>query len=121
MATALLAGMSVSTEPDGLFSLISSTLQKIVPVYDLWICDCKWLCVCVLAGFDELSCECGVEVLYPPIPCGALPPECRQPCTRAHTCDHKGATFMSGFTMPLSWIELNILAFSANLLLLCLF
>ncbi|KAL4221983.1 Transcriptional repressor NF-X1 [Mactra antiquata] len=43
---------------------------------------------CLMAGFDELTCHCGVEVMYPPIPCGTKPPECHQPCTRQHDCQH---------------------------------
>ncbi|XP_060590156.1 transcriptional repressor NF-X1-like isoform X2 [Ruditapes philippinarum] len=43
---------------------------------------------CLMAGFDELTCHCGAEVLYPPIPCGTNPPECFKPCTRQHSCDH---------------------------------
>lgn len=44
---------------------------------------------CLLAGFDELLCHCGAEVMYPPIPCGAKPPECHRPCLRQHSCQHK--------------------------------
>lgn len=40
-------------------------------------------------GFDELRCHCGTAVLYPPIHCGTKPPECSQPCTRSHPCDHE--------------------------------
>ncbi|CAH1789962.1 unnamed protein product [Owenia fusiformis] len=43
---------------------------------------------CWQASFDELTCYCGVEVLYPPIPCGTEPPECQQTCTRLHDCEH---------------------------------
>lgn len=42
------------------------------------------------AGFDELTCHCGVTVLYPPIACGTKPPECKNLCTRRHECDHPG-------------------------------
>ncbi|KAJ8313934.1 hypothetical protein KUTeg_008495 [Tegillarca granosa] len=44
---------------------------------------------CLLAGFDELLCHCGAEVMYPPIPCGTKPPECQRPCLRQHSCQHK--------------------------------
>lgn len=41
-------------------------------------------------GFDELTCYCGETVMFPPIPCGTKPPECKNPCTRQHDCDHPG-------------------------------
>lgn len=44
----------------------------------------------IYAGFEELTCHCGSAVLYPPIPCGTLPPECNNPCSRRHTCPHPG-------------------------------
>lgn len=43
---------------------------------------------CWQTSFDELSCYCGETVMYPPIPCGTKPPECKNPCTRQHDCDH---------------------------------
>ncbi|XP_033761970.1 transcriptional repressor NF-X1-like [Pecten maximus] len=43
---------------------------------------------CLLASFEELTCYCGSEVLFPPVPCGARPPECFKKCTRTHTCSH---------------------------------
>uniref|UniRef100_A0AAY4BES7 Transcriptional repressor NF-X1 n=1 Tax=Denticeps clupeoides TaxID=299321 RepID=A0AAY4BES7_9TELE len=43
---------------------------------------------CWQTSFDELTCYCGETVLYPPIPCGTKPPECKNPCTRQHECDH---------------------------------
>ncbi|XP_059471098.1 protein shuttle craft-like [Neocloeon triangulifer] len=43
---------------------------------------------CLLASFDELRCECGTEILYPPIPCGTKPPMCNRPCKRSHPCGH---------------------------------
>ncbi|XP_041478842.1 transcriptional repressor NF-X1-like [Lytechinus variegatus] len=43
---------------------------------------------CLNASFDELTCHCGQEILYPPIPCGTPPPECHQPCNRRHACQH---------------------------------
>ena len=29
-------------------------------------------------------------MLLPPVPCGTKPPECHQPCTREHDCNHPG-------------------------------
>uniref|UniRef100_A0A8C6UGD8 Nuclear transcription factor, X-box binding 1 n=1 Tax=Neogobius melanostomus TaxID=47308 RepID=A0A8C6UGD8_9GOBI len=46
-------------------------------------CDLCWE-----SSFDELTCHCGLTVLYPPIPCGTKPPECKNTCTRRHECDH---------------------------------
>ncbi|XP_071480371.1 transcriptional repressor NF-X1-like [Diadema antillarum] len=43
---------------------------------------------CLHASFDELTCHCGTEVMFPPIPCGTPPPECRQLCNRRHDCQH---------------------------------
>lgn len=43
---------------------------------------------CWQSSFDELTCHCGLTVLYPPIPCGTKPPECKSICTRRHECDH---------------------------------
>lgn len=43
---------------------------------------------CWQTSFDELTCHCGLTVLYPPIPCGTKPPECKNICTRRHECDH---------------------------------
>uniref|UniRef100_A0A3B4AJF3 NF-X1-type domain-containing protein n=1 Tax=Periophthalmus magnuspinnatus TaxID=409849 RepID=A0A3B4AJF3_9GOBI len=43
---------------------------------------------CWQSSFDELTCHCGLSVLYPPIPCGTKPPECKNTCTRRHDCDH---------------------------------
>lgn len=40
-------------------------------------------------GFEELYCECGASVMYPPIPCGTKRPHCTRPCTRQHDCDHE--------------------------------
>lgn len=41
-----------------------------------------------VTGFEELYCECGSSVLYPPIPCGTRRPECSRPCSRPHSCEH---------------------------------
>ncbi|XP_043545901.1 transcriptional repressor NF-X1 isoform X1 [Chiloscyllium plagiosum] len=43
---------------------------------------------CWQSSFDELTCHCGKTVIYPPIPCGTKPPECKNPCIREHECDH---------------------------------
>ncbi|XP_043227759.1 protein shuttle craft-like [Amphibalanus amphitrite] len=43
---------------------------------------------CMEASFDELHCECGASVLYPPVACGTPRPPCDQPCSRAHPCGH---------------------------------
>ncbi|XP_069110895.1 transcriptional repressor NF-X1-like [Argopecten irradians] len=43
---------------------------------------------CLLASFEELTCYCGSEVRYPPIPCGTLPPVCSKKYTRTHSCSH---------------------------------
>ncbi|NWY40221.1 NFX1 protein, partial [Sylvia atricapilla] len=43
---------------------------------------------CWQTSFDELTCYCGESVIYPPVPCGTHPPECKKTCTRPHDCDH---------------------------------
>uniref|UniRef100_A0A670IW79 Transcriptional repressor NF-X1 n=1 Tax=Podarcis muralis TaxID=64176 RepID=A0A670IW79_PODMU len=43
---------------------------------------------CWQTSFEELTCYCGESVIYPPIPCGTRPPECKNSCTRPHECDH---------------------------------
>ncbi|NXL81306.1 NFX1 protein, partial [Leptocoma aspasia] len=43
---------------------------------------------CWQTSFDELTCYCGESVIYPPVPCGTQPPECKKTCTRPHDCDH---------------------------------
>lgn len=43
---------------------------------------------CWRTSFEELYCECGTSVLYPPIPCGTRRPECPRPCSRPHSCEH---------------------------------
>uniref|UniRef100_A0A4W3JUM6 Nuclear transcription factor, X-box binding 1 n=1 Tax=Callorhinchus milii TaxID=7868 RepID=A0A4W3JUM6_CALMI len=45
-------------------------------------------CQTCLQSFDELTCHCGASVIYPPVPCGTKPPECKNPCCRLHECDH---------------------------------
>ncbi|XP_011684873.1 PREDICTED: protein shuttle craft [Wasmannia auropunctata] len=44
---------------------------------------------CWESSFDELYCECGAEVIYPPVPCGTRRPTCNRPCSREHACDHE--------------------------------
>nr|CAD7444453.1 unnamed protein product [Timema bartmani] len=43
---------------------------------------------CWRTSFDELYCECGASVLYPPVPCGTRRPSCSKPCSRPHPCEH---------------------------------
>ncbi|CAH1109198.1 unnamed protein product [Psylliodes chrysocephalus] len=43
---------------------------------------------CMETSFEELYCECGASVLYPPIPCGTKPPNCNKPCSRPRPCGH---------------------------------
>lgn len=50
---------------------------------------------CWQTSFDELTCYCGETVLFPPIPCGTRPPECKNVCTRDHDCDHPGTSTSS--------------------------
>ncbi|KAF8571542.1 hypothetical protein P879_01656 [Paragonimus westermani] len=38
--------------------------------------------------YTELYCRCGFTVLHPPQPCGSAAPECTQPCSLPHDCDH---------------------------------
>ncbi|XP_044750760.1 protein shuttle craft-like [Coccinella septempunctata] len=44
---------------------------------------------CMETSFDELFCECGANVTYPPIPCGTKPPVCDKPCSRPRDCGHE--------------------------------
>lgn len=44
---------------------------------------------CYQSSFDELFCECGANVIYPPVPCGTKKPACDRPCSRQHACNHK--------------------------------
>lgn len=44
---------------------------------------------CMETSFEELYCECGSEVMYPPIPCGTRPPVCDKPCSRPRECGHE--------------------------------
>ncbi|EDW63647.1 protein shuttle craft [Drosophila virilis] len=43
---------------------------------------------CYRSSFEELYCECGAEVIYPPVPCGTKKPICKRPCSRTHGCEH---------------------------------
>ncbi|CAH8583043.1 unnamed protein product [Schistosoma haematobium] len=38
--------------------------------------------------YSELVCRCGHTILHPPQPCGSSAPECNQPCSLIHNCDH---------------------------------
>ncbi|ODH48311.1 hypothetical protein GX48_05619 [Paracoccidioides brasiliensis] len=55
---------------------------------------CQELChkgscgTCPEAIFDEISCNCGRSVLYPPLPCGTRPPPCHYDCARPKSCGH---------------------------------
>ncbi|XP_058120200.1 protein shuttle craft [Anopheles ziemanni] len=43
---------------------------------------------CHRVSFDELTCDCGANIIYPPVPCGTKKPACDRPCARRHVCDH---------------------------------
>ncbi|XP_047529301.1 protein shuttle craft isoform X1 [Vanessa atalanta] len=43
---------------------------------------------CPRVSFEELRCECGTEVVLPPVRCGTKPPACSAPCRRARACAH---------------------------------
>nr|AGC92703.2 protein shuttle craft-like protein [Heliconius erato] len=43
---------------------------------------------CPRVSFEELRCECGTEVILPPVRCGTKPPPCSAPCRRRRACDH---------------------------------
>ncbi|KAL4893289.1 hypothetical protein BDV59DRAFT_193150 [Aspergillus ambiguus] len=43
---------------------------------------------CREAIFDEIACNCGRSILYPPLPCGTQPPSCSYPCERPKPCGH---------------------------------
>lgn len=58
----------------------------------VYLCVFEWCAFFDFTGFDELACNCGATVLYPPIPCGTQPPECDKPCSRTHACSHPGQT-----------------------------
>lgn len=43
---------------------------------------------CTETSFEELYCECGASVLYPPVACGTRPPPCNKPCSKPRSCGH---------------------------------
>ncbi|KAJ6013388.1 Zinc finger NF-X1-type [Penicillium herquei] len=43
---------------------------------------------CREAIFEEVACNCGRSILYPPQPCGTQPPPCSFPCGRPKPCGH---------------------------------
>ncbi len=43
---------------------------------------------CREAVFEEIACNCGRTVLYPPQPCGTKPPPCSYQCKRPKSCGH---------------------------------
>ncbi|XP_030748129.1 protein shuttle craft [Sitophilus oryzae] len=43
---------------------------------------------CMETSFEELFCECGASVTYPPVACGTKPPKCDRPCLKARDCGH---------------------------------
>lgn len=43
---------------------------------------------CSRVSFDELRCECGTSVVFPPVACGTKVPECLKPCARKRGCGH---------------------------------
>lgn len=43
---------------------------------------------CREAIFEEIPCNCGRTILYPPLPCGTQPPPCSFPCERPKACGH---------------------------------
>ncbi|KAH1026829.1 protein shuttle craft [Dendroctonus ponderosae] len=43
---------------------------------------------CMETSFDELYCECGASVLFPPIRCGTKLPACKKQCSKPRACGH---------------------------------
>ncbi|CAH1183422.1 unnamed protein product [Phaedon cochleariae] len=43
---------------------------------------------CAEASFEELRCECGAAVVFPPVACGTRPPACSEECSRGRQCGH---------------------------------
>jgi len=43
---------------------------------------------CLDSTMDEVTCECGASVIYPPVPCGTPIPTCTRPCSRVRPCEH---------------------------------
>ena len=60
----------------------------------LMVCSHEGECHVCIEGvsFDELGCACGATIIYPPIPCGSLPPDCNRPCRRTRECGHQQLT-----------------------------
>ncbi|KAJ5092030.1 Zinc finger NF-X1-type [Penicillium alfredii] len=53
----------------------------------------KGVCnTCREAIFEEISCNCGRSILFPPQPCGTQPPSCTFPCERPKACGHPQTT-----------------------------
>lgn len=52
--------------------------------------QCHSICKpCPNVIWTEVYCNCGSEVLYPPLPCGTKRPQCNRPCARVHSCGHQ--------------------------------
>lgn len=68
------------------------------------------------SGYEELTCHCGAEVIYPPIPCGTRPPPCYLPCARMHTCQHPGLQTGYLFTsyLPTPYLLLSLQTYSLS-------
>lgn len=55
---------------------------------------CEHLChkgpcpACMNVSFEELTCRCGGEVIFPPVACGTKRPLCGRVCSRTHPCSH---------------------------------
>lgn len=47
---------------------------------------------CREAIFEEIACNCGRSILYPPQPCGTQPPPCSFQCERPKPCGHPQTT-----------------------------
>lgn len=51
--------------------------------------QCHQVCrSCPNVIWTEITCNCGAELLYPPLPCGTQKPPCKRPCSRRHRCEH---------------------------------
>ncbi|KAG5674509.1 hypothetical protein PVAND_004471 [Polypedilum vanderplanki] len=53
------------------------------------ICHIDNCAPCYRVSFDELRCECGFTVIYPPVPCNTKISDCPKKCTRTHKCNHQ--------------------------------
>lgn len=51
-------------------------------------CHTGYCGICMYTSFEELTCECGAEIIYPPIHCGTRPPLCNNECVRERPCGH---------------------------------